>query len=68
MPHLPQRPPTGPPPGKAGNDLDDLHKDARGTPKRLSPRKMNLHDYEPNFNDITRALFGKDADVHPEPK
>ncbi len=66
MPHQPRR--QAAPAEKSDNALDDEYKKVRGTLKRLSPKTMNLHDYEPDFGDVTRALFGRDMDVKPEPE
>ena len=30
---------------------------------RLRSAKLNLHGYEPDFNSVTRALFGRDMDA-----
>lgn len=61
--------PRGAPEARAAPEeaetLDELHREGRHgkKPTRLRPGKLNLHDHEPAFSDITRALFGKDANV-----
>lgn len=63
MPHIPRqqpaRPVAQPPPATETKPAES--KEPQGKKLRMGPGKINMHSYEPNFNNITRALFGRDA-------